>query len=77
MTSHVTIDQLNKCLQNNESYLQTIIGKNNRLLIFKYSHNNTWEIKVLDKNKDHIVAAYDHLYIYDTYNMIKELCVNL
>ena len=73
----ITLNTLNDCLLNNHSMCTILKGEKIRLMIVKYSHLNTWEIKVLERDKDHILAIYDHLYIYDTYNMIKELCVEL
>ena len=73
----VTLEDLNHALLNNEHYFKVIKGEKSRIMIEKWPHINTWDIKVLDLHRDYIQAIYDHLYIADTFNMIKELCVEL
>ena len=73
----ITLDSLNYSLQNNEHYFKVLRGEKTRLMIEKWPHLSTFTITILDLDRDHIYNIYDHLYIYDTYNMINELCVEL
>ena len=70
-------ERFSNYVKNNDSYCNSFKCDNGySLLVIKYSHLKVFDIKVLNKNKNHIIETYNDLYPYDAANMIKELMFN-
>ena len=73
----ILYERFRNYVKNNDSYCNTFKCDNGySLLVVKYSHLKVFDIKVLDKNKNHIIETYNDLYPYDAANMIEELMFN-
>ena len=67
---------LSECSTNNRAYCKDIRLKDHLILILKYEHVPTYDVKLLNYNGTHCLRWFTELYPFDCFNIVEELIAN-
>ena len=67
---------LSECSTYNFAYLKDIRLKNHLILIEKYEHVPTYDVKLLNYNGTNCIDWFKNLYPFDCFNIVEELIYN-